>query len=115
MRFLRKTLLPTALAALVAGAFALPALAQQIPNPIPSSSLKDVMITVVRTLLGLLGIVGVFMFIWGGYSLLLSGGNAETIKRGKATMFWASIGLAIILGSWVLVRFILESATRSQN
>jgi hypothetical protein len=107
---LQRAVLVSTLALLVV---ALPVFAQKIPNPIPANSLKDVLITIVRVLLGLLGIIGTFMFIWGGYQLLLSGGNAETIKHGKATMFWAAIGLTVILGSWVLIQFILNSATKS--
>lgn len=108
--------LPYLLPVLAVAVLAAPVLAQSIPNPIGrATTIKDVLVNVLRALLGLLGILGVFMFIWGGYQFLLSGGNAESVKRGKATMFWASIGLAVIVGSWVLVRFILESASSSSN
>lgn len=112
-----KRLAPTLLAltlTVVLGLAAASASAQSIPNPLgPTQTVKGVLINVLRALLGLLGLIGVFMFIWGGFQFLLAGGNPEIVKRGKATLFWSSLGLMIVIGSWVLVRFILETATKS--
>jgi hypothetical protein len=115
MKRLTPTLLALA-ATITLGIAAQPAVAQSIPNPLgPTQTVKGVLINVLRALLGLLGLIGVFMFIWGGFQFLLAGGNPELVKKGKATLFWSSLGLMIIIGSWVIVRFILETATNSTS
>lgn len=113
-RFTPTLLALTATATL--GLLAWPANGQSIPNPLgEAKTVKDVLVNVLKALLGLLGLIGVFMFIWGGFQFLFAGGNPELVKKGKATLFWSSLGLVIIIGSWVIVRFILETASNSTS
>ncbi len=114
-----KRFLPTLLAIALLAVLVVPAFAAEtttIPNPLgKAQTIKEVLIRVAQTILGLLGIVGVFMFIWGGYQFILAGGNPELVKKGKATLFWASIGLVIVVGSWVIIQFILTTTTKSTS
>lgn len=55
--------------------------------------------------------VAVVMIIYAGALLLFNQGNEAMIKRGKATLKYAVIGLAIILigsGFYTLIKSILE-------
>ncbi|MFC1662556.1 hypothetical protein ACFL04_00095 [Patescibacteria group bacterium] len=80
-----------------------------LPNPIKCPDLLCVIKDVIRIALGVLGVFATFMFVWGGFSWILSGGNADMIKRGKDTLLYATIGIVVVILSWIFIRFVLEA------
>lgn len=80
-----------------------------LPNPIACDDLICLFIGVMKLILGALGLFGLVMFIWGGVLWMSSGGNEERIKKGKETLVWATLGLVVIIGSWVVLRFVLKT------
>lgn len=58
--------------------------------------------------LGIMGSIALAMFFYGGYLWLISGGSSDRIKKGKETLIWATVGLAIIFGSGVLVQTVID-------
>ncbi len=62
---------------------------------------------VVKAVLGVVGALALFMVVYGGIILLSSAGKQDQIKKGKDVLIWATIGVAVILGSYVLVDFII--------
>lgn len=50
-----------------------------------------------------LGALALLLFIVGGVMFMTSGGNQERVKRAKDILIGTSIGLAIVLGSYVIV------------
>lgn len=91
--------------------FAQSAPSPTIQNPISCNDLLCVFLQVIRLFLGALAAFATFMFTYGGFLFLSSGGNEERVKKGKDTLAWAAIGMVTVLGSWVVIRFILESTT----
>lgn len=79
-----------------------------LPNPIRCPNVTCVLVSVIRIVLGFLGIVATFMFIYGGIMFMVSGGNPELVKKGKDTLKFSSIGIVIILVSWAIVRLVLN-------
>ncbi|MFH0829469.1 MAG: hypothetical protein V1907_04865 [Candidatus Kerfeldbacteria bacterium] len=67
----------------------------------------------IRFFLGGVAVVSTMMFIWGGYLFLTSGGNAEQIKKGKDTLLWSSLGIVVILASWVILRYFIVNIVGS--
>jgi len=65
---------------------------------------------VVSTLLGLSGVVGMVMFIYGGFMWMTSAGNQEKITKAKNIVIWSVIGLVIVFSAYALVNFVLEAA-----
>lgn len=53
--------------------------------------------------LGILGALALLFMIWGGFTLLTSGGNQEKVRAGKQTMWGAFFGVVIVLTAWVFV------------
>lgn len=112
MRFNRTQRLVTVAA--IVGAAALPLLTQAdeappyLLNPIACGNFLCLLTQVVRILLGGVALIAVTMFIYGGYVFLTSGGNADRVKLGKDTLFWASLGIVVILGSWVAIQYVLR-------
>ncbi len=67
-----------------------------------------------RVIKGILGVVGAFallMVVYGGIMMLTSAGQSEKIEKGKKVLIWAVIGTAVILGSYVLVGYVITAIT----
>lgn len=77
------------------------------------TNLLCLFIQVIRILLGAVGLFALFVFIWGGFLMLTSASNAEKVKQAKDTLLWASLGIVVILGSWVIIRFLMETVLSS--
>lgn len=84
----------------------------EIPNPIACGDLLCLFIGVMRFLLAAVAVFATFIFMWGGFLMLTSQGEAERVKKAKETLFWATIGIITVLGSWVFIRFVLETTSQ---
>lgn len=69
--------------------------------------LKDVIVNIVNIVLGFLTAVTVILFIYGGYVWMTAGGNEENIAKAKKILTNTAIGLAIVLSSYGIARFII--------
>ena len=66
---------------------------------------------IIRVLLGLLGIIALGIILYGGYTIMVSGGNADKVEQGKKILMNGVIGLVIILSSLAIVQFLLNALT----
>lgn len=57
----------------------------------------------------IVGALALLFFIYGGFTLILSRGATEQVKKGKDIMVAAIIGLVIVFGAYMLVRFLGEA------
>lgn len=64
---------------------------------------------IINYAMGIIGSLALVMFIYGGAMWMLSGGNQEQVTKGKQTIIWAALGLAIIFTSYALVRFVISA------
>ena len=80
-----------------------------LTNPLGTNDVKVFILRTLRYSLGFLGIVALIMIIYGGFLMLTTGGNADMIKRAKSAIIWAAVGMAIILSSWIILRFIFKT------
>ncbi len=103
---------------------ALPAIAQTSSEPITfvdtsaskydegNYNLDDMVMILVRASSWILGIVGslaLLMFIYGGFMFLISAGSSEKIGKAKTILIAAVIGLAIVFGSYLIIKFFLQT------
>jgi len=79
-------------------------------NPLGSDSVAgpDLYGRLIKFFLGLMGMAALFFMIFGGFTLLISRGNAEKIKQGKDTIMWAVVGIIVAFASYALLRFVIE-------
>ncbi len=73
---------------------------------------KDVRQTVaviIRTAMGLLGIVAVVIILIGGFEWMTAGGNEDKTKEAKKRIMYGVIGLAIILSAYAIANFVVSS------
>lgn len=57
-------------------------------------------------LFGIVGALALLFFIYGGFTLILSRGNSEQTKKGIEIISAAIIGLIVVFGAYMLVRFL---------
>ncbi|OGY80904.1 MAG: hypothetical protein A3E60_03060 [Candidatus Kerfeldbacteria bacterium RIFCSPHIGHO2_12_FULL_42_13] len=90
--------------------------AQGLPNPLGEvTDPNEIIVNVIKAFLGVLGVLALVIFIYGGLLLLISGGNTEMLSKGKRTLVWAIIGLAIILSSYGILKFVFEKLITSTS
>lgn len=67
---------------------------------------------IVKTILNLAvqfaGIAVFILLLVGGFKYLTSGGNPEAKKSASGTITYAILGLALLLGSWLILLLIQE-------
>lgn len=82
-----------------------------LPNPLGTSDLRIILGRVINIFLGGAGSFGLIMFVYGGFTWLTAAGSPEKIKKGRDTFLWATLGLVVMFGSYIFVRYILIAIT----
>lgn len=68
-------------------------------------------INLTKMILGVVGSLALLFFIYGGIMFMLAGGKSEMIDKGKKIITNAVIGVAIVLGAWIIVNFAIAALT----
>jgi len=76
-----------------------------------SADFKASLIKIVNVVLSLLGILAIAVILFGGFKWMVSGGAEEKVASARQMIIAGIIGLAIILASYAIVRFVVESLT----
>ncbi len=71
--------------------------------------------TIFRGLLLLVGIVFLMITVYSGIRFMMASGNEEQIEKARTRILRATIGLAIVLGSWIIVGFVLRAVFGGAN
>ncbi len=64
---------------------------------------------VVSAILGILGSIALFMFVFGGVTWLTSAGNDTRLKKARDTLVWATLGLIVVFSSYFILNFVLSN------
>lgn len=126
-----KTMLYTLVSGmLVAGIFLAPnpALADEVRDPyglrevgtgvedtLGDTELIPAITNIINIALGLLGIIAVVIILIGGFRWMTAAGREDQVDSAKKTIFAGIIGLAIILSSWALATFVIDSLAGAVN
>lgn len=83
---------------------------QNVGNDIglPATDIRLVVARIIRTALGLLGIVALVLILYGGFVWMTAGGDEEKISQSKKILLNSVIGLAIILSSYAIASFVVS-------
>jgi len=65
-------------------------------------------------LFSIIGALALLMFVYGGITLVVSMGNPEKVKKGGEIMVAAVLGLIIVFGSYVLIKFVGDALVSSE-
>ena len=72
-----------------------------------TQDVRTTIASIIRTAMGLLGIVAVVIILIGGFKWMTAGGNEDQVGEAKKWIFSGVIGLAIILSAYALANFIV--------
>ena len=82
-----------------------------LPTGKPTPSL--VISTVINFVLSVLGVIAFIMIIVAGFQWMTAAGNEEKVSSAKKILVGAVIGLVIVMGSLVIVRFVVNNIITS--
>lgn len=77
------------------------------------SNVEDFIRKVITVLAGLAGLVATGFFVVGGFTYITSSGNPEQLDKAKRTLTWSAIGLAIVIGAFILAQIVTTIATQA--
>ncbi len=69
--------------------------------------------SVIKVIAGLSGLIATGFFVVGGLGYITSSGNPERLDKSKQTLLWSSVGLAIVIGAFVISNIVTDLATSS--
>lgn len=79
-------------------------------NPLGSVSLNEIIGRVVRTVLGFVGALFLAMFVYGGTTWMIAGGDSEKVKSSQKILLNSVIGLIVIGISYSIISIVFETA-----
>lgn len=79
-----------------------------IPDPLGGKDIGDIVTAITGFLKDLAIGVGGIMIIWGGIQIMTAGGSEEQVTKGKKTLMWTVIGVAIAISVNFLVAVVTE-------
>lgn len=69
--------------------------------------------SVIKVIAGLAGLIATGFFVVGGLGYITSSGNPERLDKSKQTLIWSGIGLAIVIGAFVISNIVTDLATNA--
>lgn len=73
-----------------------------------TGTIEGLIKTVLNTALFVAFVAALVYLIWGGINWIMSGGDKEGTAKAKEKVTSALIGLAVVLGSWVLINIVIQ-------
>ena len=71
------------------------------------SDFLQLLVNVFQLMLGLIGSLALFFFIYGGFTWTFSRGNPQLVQKGKDIIGGSALGIILVLGSWTIINFII--------
>jgi len=81
--------------------------AQGIENPIESETITEILITITKWILGLVAILALLSLIVGGTWMILAFGREDSVKKAKQIIFWAIVGLIVVIASYAIINIVV--------
>lgn len=83
-----------------------------IPNFLGITDPNDLIARIIKIIIGLSGTLALIMFIYGGITFMISGGQQKQIKAGANAMIYSAGGLILIFASYIIVNQLLSILIR---
>lgn len=84
-------------------------------NSLSSTDPRTVIGRIINMALGFLGVIAVGIILLGGFKWMTAGGNEEKTGEAKKLLGAGVIGLVIILSSWAIATFVINSLNTAVN
>jgi hypothetical protein len=83
-----------------------------IPDFLGITDPNDLIARIIKVIIGLSGTLALIMFIYGGITFMISGGQPKQIKAGTNAMMYSAGGLILIFASYIIVNQLLSILIR---
>ncbi len=84
----------------------------QLPDPLRYKTFPELIGAAASFVFTLLIPISVIAIVWSGIGFITAGGSEERVKKARAWLLWALIGLAVGLIGVGFVRVVLEAMGR---
>jgi len=74
---------------------------------------KNVVVNLIRVVLGFLGLIAVVIILIGGFMWMTAGGNEDKVTKGRKYIINGVIGLVIVLGAFSIATFVISQINGS--
>lgn len=74
------------------------------------SQIQSFIQSVIQVFVTIAGLVSAGFFVWGGFRYITSSGNPEALDGAKKTILYSAVGLAIVLGAFVISNIVTQVA-----
>ncbi len=91
--------------------FGLTAIDENIP--LGNQDIRIIIGKIIRAALGLLGAVALGIVLYGGYTIMTSGGSEDKVAEGKKILINGVIGMAIILAAFTITQFVISQLSNA--
>lgn len=82
-------------------------------NPLPHTNLMNFIATTAQGFLAITGTAAMLYIVLSGFRYVTSRGNEEAIKKARAGMTWAILGLISIILSYFIISVVVNTIARS--
>ena len=72
-----------------------------------TADLPSTIASIIRTMLGFLGIIAVVIILFGGFKWMTSGGNEDKVQEAKKLIISGIIGLVIVISAFAIASFVI--------
>ena len=79
------------------------------------NKLLELFINFGQLMLGIIGSFALVFFVYGGFMMILSMGNAERVKKGRDILVAAVVGIIIAFSAYALIDFVLDALQVSSS
>ena len=77
--------------------------------------LAGIIVLVINTVLGLLGVIFLVLIIYAGFLWMTAGGNEDQVGKAKGLLINAIIGVIIIVAAYAISYFVLDAILPNQT
>lgn len=78
-------------------------------NPTGVADVQTLIGRIIKIFMQVVGSIALLMFIYGGVLWMIDAGNSEKQKQAMKIIVWSSLGIVVILASYILVDFAFEA------
>ena len=77
-------------------------------NPMNFGDLSELIGRAINALMAFIGSITLVLYIFAGFLWMTAAGTKEKIVKAKSIFIWTSMGVVVMLGSYILVKFVFD-------
>jgi hypothetical protein len=66
----------------------------------------------IQILMSFIGSIALALYVWSGFLWMTASGNPDKITKAKTTMVWTTLGVLMMLASYMLASFLFSAVTK---